>query len=256
MNRMADDATTRVAIVTGAASGIGKAVAAEFAAAGYGVFLVDRDEARLQETLKGRFAERPVGIHVGDVSRPADVDAALSACLSRFGRVDALVANAGLLPKESFLEMGEEQWDRVLGVNLKGVFLWGQAVARWMVSEKQSGRIINIACMRAELVTTGMAAYAASKGGVKSLTRAMAVELAPYGITVNAIAPGRTLTEGLAPLLTDPERVKKVEALIPLGRLAQPEEIAHTALFLASERAAYLTGAVIPVDGGYTCFKP
>lgn len=198
---------------------------------------------------------KPVSFYCGDVANGGDVKNALAKCLSDFGKVDVLVSNAGILHKAAFLDMQEELWDRQLAVNLKGVFLWGQAVSRWMVEEKRPGKIINISCMRTELVTPNLSAYSASKGGVKVLTKAMAVELAPYGIRVNAIQPGRTMTKALESFLEDSERKERLENLIPYRRFAMPEEIANVALFLASDQASYITGAVIPVDGGYTISK-
>ncbi len=245
----------QVAIITGAASGIGRAIAGGFAENRYRVFLFDSDCEALNKSV-GEFGASPVGYYCGDVSKSEDVQNALARCLSDFGRVDVLVSNAGgILRKVAFLDMDEDLWDRHLAVNLKGAFLWGQAVAKWMVKEHTAGRIINISCIRTELVAPNLSAYSASKGGVKALTKAMAVELAPYGIRVNAIQPGRTMTEGLASFLAEPGRRERLENLIPCHRFAMPEEIANTALFLASDQASYITGAVIPVDGGYTISK-
>ena len=244
-----------VAIVTGAASGIGKAVALEFADAGYKVFLTDIDHVALKKVVEGEFANYEVGYHFGDVSRQVDVKEGLSRCISMFGQVDVLVANAAILEKKSFLELTEEQWDRSIAINLKGVFLWGQSVAKWMVDNGKPGRIINISCMRSQLATSGIAPYIVSKSGITALTKAMGIELAPYGINVNAVAPGRTLTEGAAPFYSNLDKRKRLETLIPLGRLAEPKEIAGISLFLASEKAKYIVGAVIPVDGGYTIYK-
>lgn len=244
-----------VVIVTGAASGIGRATALAFARSGYRVFLVDCNEAQLGKVVREDFRSFAVGCYCGDVSASAHVQAGLAKCLSEFGQVDVLVANAAVMEKAPFLEMREDEWDRTIAINLKGVFLWGQAVAGWMVKQGRGGNIVNIACMRAELATEGLSAYIASKGGVKMLTKAMAVELAPFGIRVNAVEPGRTLTEGAARYWADSNRRKRLEQLVPLRRLAAPEEIASVALFLASEAAKYMTGAVVPVDGGYTSSK-
>jgi len=242
-------------IVTGAASGIGKAVALGFARSGYQVFLTDINQAALKKVVEIEFSNYEVGFHCGDVSLNNDVKQGLSKCISMFGQVDVLVANAAIIEKESFLDLTEEQWDRAIDINLKGVFLWGQSVAKWMIENRRPGKIINISCMRTQLATSGMAPYIVSKSGIAALTKAMGIELAPYGINVNAIAPGRTLTEGAAPFYSDANRRKKIEALVPLGRLAEPEEIADISLFLASEKARYMVGTVIPVDGGYTIYK-
>jgi glucose 1-dehydrogenase len=244
-----------VVIVTGAAYGIGKAVAIEFAQAGYKLFLVDLDDKNLKKLVTSELKDFPVESYCGDVSRQGDVTNGLKKCIMEYGRVDVLVACAAIIEKAPFKDLTEEMWDRTMAVNLKGVFLWGQAVAQWMMENKKPGRIINLACQRAELATSNFAAYIASKGGVKMLTKAMAVELAPYGINVNAVEPGRTLTEGAGHFFADPERRKKLENLVPMGRLANPEDIASVILFLASDQARYMTGAVIPVDGGYTSCK-
>lgn len=252
---MPNESTNPVAIVTGAAYGIGKAVAIEFARAGYKLLLVDLDEKNLKKLVTSELKDFPVAYHCGDVSKSSDVTNGLKKCITEYGRLDVLVACAAIIEKKPFKEMTEEMWDKTMSVNLKGVFLWGQAVAKWMMENKKPGRIINLACQRAELATSNFAAYIASKGGVKMLTKAMAVELAPYGINVNAVEPGRTQTEGAGHFFSDPERRKKLESLIPMGHLANPEDIAGVILFLASDQARYMTGAVIPVDGGYTSGK-
>lgn len=244
-----------VSIVTGAAYGIGKATAIEFARAGYKLFLVDRDEKNLKKLVTFELKGFPVVYHTGDVSKSGDVTAGMKKCITEYGRVDVLVTCAGVMEKAAFKDFPEEKWDRTMGANLKGVFLWGQAVSKWMIENKKPGRIINMACQRSELATANFAAYITAKGGVKMLTKAMAVELAPYGINVNAVEPGRTLTEGAVHFFADPERRKKLEGLIPMGRLANPDDIASVILFLASDQARYMTGAVIPVDGGYTSCK-
>ncbi|MBU2700392.1 NAD(P)-dependent dehydrogenase (short-subunit alcohol dehydrogenase family) [Sporomusaceae bacterium BoRhaA] len=245
----------RVVIITGAASGIGKVLSMTSANNGYHVFLFDRDEDKLVQAVRDELTTDKADFFVGDVTIKSDVDAALERCIEKFGRVDALVSNAGIMEKAEFLEMTEDQWNKTMDVNLKGTFLWGQTAAKWMVENHQSGSIVNIACMRASLVGKRMAAYAASKAGVRTLTKAMAVELAPYQITVNAIEPGRTSTDLLKKHITDINGEALRQKLIPLGRFAMPEEIAQTVLFLISEQAKYITGASIPVDGGYSIAK-
>lgn len=245
----------KVSIVTGAAAGMGKAIASVLANNGYSVFLFDKNEKELVRVFQDEFAGKNVDYFCGDVTKKNDVEAALNQCIKKFGRIDALIANVGLIEKIEFLEMTEEQWDNTLDVNLKGTFLWGQAVAKWMVQNGSNGSIVNIGCMRASLVGKSMAAYATAKAGVRMLTKAMAVELAPYKINVNAIEPGRTLTNGLKQHLTDSVAEANRLKLIPLGRFAMAEEIATTALFLISDEAKYITGASIPVDGGYSIAK-
>lgn len=245
----------RVAIVTGGASGIGKAISFHLAHNGYYIFIFDKNKDQLNQVIIDNFSTETADYFCGDVTVKADVDKALSQCVEKFGRIDALISNVGIMEKMDFLKMTEQQWDNSIDVNLKSVFLWGQAVANWMVQNKRSGSIVNIACMRASLVGKNMAAYATAKAGVRMLTKAMAVELAPYKINVNAVEPGRTLTNLLKKHITDSNGEVSRQKLIPLGRFALPEEIAQAAFFLLSDQAKYITGASIPVDGGYTSYK-
>lgn len=244
-----------VAIITGGASGIGKAIALEFARSDYQVFLFDNDLDKLTAVINDDFKDYPVCFYCGDVSKSRDINEALKKCISEFKQVDVLVSCAAIMKKIPFLEMNEKEWEKTIDINLKGVFLWGQQVAQWMVNNNKKGSIINISCIRSELATSNFSAYVSSKGAVTALTKAMAVELAPYGINVNAIAPGRTFTEGSEKFFQNIERRRKLEALVPYGRLAMPEEIASVAVFLASDKAKYMTGSTIPVDGGYLIYK-
>lgn len=245
----------RVAIVTGAAAGIGKGIALTLACNGYAVFLFDKNEEALVRVCKEEFMQYKVDYFVGDVTSRKEVDAALQQCIQTFGRMDVLVANAGMIEKAEFLAMTEQQWDNTMNINIKGVFLWGQAVAKWMVENKIAGSIVNIGCMRASLVCPTMSAYATAKAGVRMLTKSMALELAPYQINVNVIEPGRTQTAGLKQYIQTNQDESERLALIPLGRFATPEDIGQTVLFLVSAQANYITGAVIPVDGGYSIAK-
>ncbi|MBP2635192.1 MAG: short-chain dehydrogenase [Firmicutes bacterium] len=245
----------RVAVITGAASGIGKAIALLLADNGYYVFLFDKDSDKLRKVFYEEFCVENASYYYGDVTLKQDVEKALAQCIQKTGRIDALISNVGVLRKVEFLNMTEQQWDDTIDINLKGVFLWGQAVAKWMVENNVKGSIVNIACMRARLVGKSMAAYAAAKAGVNTLTKAMAVELASHNITVNAVEPGRTQTDLLKSHIMDKSGEELRQKLIPLGRFAMPEEVAQTVLFLISDRARYITGACIPVDGGYTVEK-
>lgn len=244
-----------VAVITGAASGIGKAIALLLADNGYYVFLFDKDSDKLRKVFYEEFCVENASYYSGDVTLKQDVEKALAQCTQKTGRIDALISNVGVLRKVEFLNMTEQQWDDTIDINLKGVFLWGQAVAKWMVENNVKGSIVNIACMRARLVGKSMAAYAAAKAGVSTLTKAMAVELASHNITVNAVEPGRTQTDLLKSHIMDKCGEEHRQKLIPLGRFAMPEEVAQTVLFLISDRARYITGACIPVDGGYTVEK-
>ena len=182
----------------------------------------------------------------GDVTRKADVEALVREVVTAFGRVDVLINNAGINRDAMTAKMGEEQWDAVLAVNLKGTFLCAQAVLPAM-AERGWGRVINTSSIGA-LGNVGQANYAASKAGVIGLTRTLALEYAKYGVTVNCVAPGAVMTRMLAGV---PDHIKeKIVARIPVGRIAQPEDIAAAHLFLASEEAAFITGQVLFVDGG------
>jgi NAD(P)-dependent dehydrogenase (short-subunit alcohol dehydrogenase family) len=245
----------KVAVITGGASGIGKAISFAFAKEDYQVFIIDKDLNKLSSALSSDFKNLPVESYCGDVSDSKDVNAAFEKCFEQFQRVDVLVSCAAIMRKAPFLELSETDWNESIQVNLNGVFLCGQKAAQWMVQNNAKGSIINIACIRSEIATTNFSAYIASKGAVKSLTKAMAVDLAPYGINVNAIAPGQTYTEATREFLKDDEKRKRIESTIPLARLGEPEDIANVAVFLASDKARSMTGSVIPVDGGYLSYK-
>jgi NAD(P)-dependent dehydrogenase (short-subunit alcohol dehydrogenase family) len=238
----------RVAIVTGAARGIGFACAQRFAAEGAVVVLADRDVAGV--TAAAASIASAEGI-AADVSRKADVDALVARALAVHGRIDVLVNNAGITHACDFLELAEEDFDRVLAVNLKSMFLCGQAVARAMVKAGGGGSIVNMSSANAVVAIPNQVPYVVSKGGINQLTKVMAVALAPHGIRVNAIGPGTILTElAKAAVLTDDAARRKILSRTPLGRCGEPEEVAAVAAFLASDDASYLTGQTIYPDGG------
>ena len=231
----------KVAIVTGAGSGIGRGIAERFALEGARVVVNDVDGAAAAETANAIGAV-PIA---ADVSSSADVDRLFDQTIEQLGGVHVLVNNAGLIDVERhFLEADEAWWDRVLAVNLKGQFLCGLRAANWM-ARNGGGAIVNLSSGGARAAHRGMAAYDASKGGVEAMTRAMALDLGPYGIRVNALAPGSVDVRGFTP----EEAAEKGET-IPLGRVGTPEDMAGVALFLASDDAAYVTGVAISVDGG------
>jgi len=246
----------KVAWITGAANGIGRATALRFAQEGAGLVLGDLEESALDE-VAGEIRQdggRAV-IVAGDVTRREDVQRMSEAALSEFGRLDILINNAGInrdglavKVKDGQAQlMGDEMWDPVLAVNLKGAFLCAQAAAVPMIQRGEGGRVVNTSSIGA-LGNIGQANYAASKAGVIGLTKTLALEWARFGITVNCVAPGATATRMTAGI---PEKLMEgLLAKIPLRRLAQPEEIAEAHLFLASEAAAYITGQVLFVDGG------
>jgi len=246
---MASRFKNKVALVTGAAMGIGREIALRLASEGAGLVLFD-----LSEKIHGVVDEaRKLGVEAlgvtGDVSRRVDVERLVSEAVKVFGKIDILVNNAGIYPFKPFLEMSEDDWDRVINVNLKGTFLVTRQVAPLMVKQRY-GRIINISSIAGLVGFPALSHYCASKAGIIGFTRALALELAPYNITVNAIAPGPTETAGTK--ASTPQALEQIVRAIPVGRIGKPADIASTVAFLASEEASFITGAVIVVDGGYT----
>jgi glucose 1-dehydrogenase len=238
----------KVAVVTGAARGIGLACAQRLAAEGAAVLLADREEQAGAAAAASIPGAEFVG---GDVSRKADVDAIIKRALDRHGRVDVLVNNAGITHACDFLDLAEADFDRVLAVNLKSMFLCGQAAARAMVNGGIRGSIVNMSSANAVVAIPNQVPYVVSKGGINQLTKVMAVALAPHGIRVNAIGPGTILTElAKQAVLTDEAARRKILSRTPLGRCGEPEEVASVAAFLASDDASYLTGQTIYPDGG------
>jgi len=246
---MAGRVQGRTAIVVGAARGIGAAMAARLVEEGARVVVADtrRDDGRAAvERLGGEGSALFVET---DVSRKVDVDALVQATLDHFGRVDILIQNAGIYPYTLLPDIPVEEWDAVLGVNLRGCFLAVQACLPPMRGQ-QYGRIVLTSSITGPRVTSpGHGHYSASKAGINGLIRAAALELAPHGITVNGLEPGNILTEGMK-AERSPEFIRSMENSVPLGRLGTPRDVAHAALFLASDEAAYITGTTIIVDGG------
>ena len=238
----------RVAIVTGAARGIGFAIAQRFAEEGAQVVVADLAEARSRTAASKLPGATPV---VADVSLKADATRLVETAAARHGRVDVLVNNAGITHAADFLDLEEADFDRVLRVNLKSMFLCGQAAARHMVASGTKGAIVNLSSVNAVLAIANQVPYVVSKGGINQLTRVMALALAPHGIRVNAIGPGTIATEmARQAVLGDEASRRKILSRTPLGRLGEPEEVAAVAAFLASDDASYLTGQTIYPDGG------
>jgi NAD(P)-dependent dehydrogenase (short-subunit alcohol dehydrogenase family) len=244
---MVDDA---VCLVTGASKGIGAAIARAFGKRGARVVVNYRSDPLSAETvLRDIRAEGGDGfVFAADVSQPAEVDAMFDATLQRFGRLDVLVNNAGIVMVKPIRDTTPEDWDRVVGVNLKGQFLCARRAALAMIPQR-SGRIINVTSGVIDLALANTSAYCPSKHGIVGLTRALAIELAPFGILVNAVSPGATDTPMNAEVYTSKVR-GRYRRRIPVGRIGDAEDMVGAALFLASPSAAYVCGAVITVDGG------
>jgi NAD(P)-dependent dehydrogenase (short-subunit alcohol dehydrogenase family) len=240
----------KFALVTGAARGIGFAIARALAREGAGVAIADvnAEGAEAAAAALAKDGARAIGIPV-DVADPASVAALVAKIVESFGRIDVLVNNAGIGSNTHFLEIGLDEWQRVLGVNLTGAFLVAQAVAREMV-KTGGGKIVNIASVSGQRGGSGRAAYGSAKAGLIMLTKVMAVELAPYGINVNAIAPGAVETE-MAKFAHDEATRAAYGYLIPMQRYGTPEEIADAAVFLASDESRYVHGHTLNVDGGF-----
>jgi len=250
----------RVFIVTGAARGIGFACARRLIEDGYRVVLSDMDGPACKQALEtiGASAERAISVEC-DVSDKLEVHNLIASTLASFGRVDGLINNAGIALKGGVLDLTDIDFDRVLSVNLRGAFLVSKAVATHMVNEIENREdrshltdrpyvIINMSSINDTVAIPDYLAYTISKGGLLQMTKAMAIELAPFGIRVNAIGPGSVKTDMLAGVSGD--KLDEIHARTPLGRVALPDEVAGVASFLASEDSSYITGQCIYVDGG------
>ena len=241
-------------IVTGAAQGIGFAIAERFIKDGAQVMISDINEAKVLAAQNKLSPLGEVEVFVGNIGDRIDVHNLIAETLSAFGKIDLLVNNAGIVKAGEFLDITEEDFDQVMDVNIKGMFLASQAVAKHMVARveegKPAGSIINISSVNDSLVLPSQLTYTVSKGAVKQLTRVMAVSLAPYGIRVNGIGPGSIKTEMLATVLADNSAEKRILERTPLGRIGDPSEIASVSAFLASKDASYITGEIIYTDGG------
>ncbi len=248
------DLKGKVAIITGARRGMGKSHALLFAKAGAKVAVSDISQEECQlvvDEIKKNEGEA-MAIKC-DVTKRSEIEEMVKKTIDEWGKVDILVNNAGICQFKPFLELTEEEWDRTLDINLKGYFLCAQAAAKEMVKQK-SGAIVNIASIEMGQVGSGMpflAHYCASKGGVVALTETLAVELAPYNIRVNAVAPGAIDTPIASGQKIDPKMMEATMAKIPMRRIGKPEEVSNLVLFLASEASSYMTGSTVVVDGGW-----
>jgi len=244
--------TNKTALITGAASGMGAATTRLFAANGANVVLVDRNEPLASQVAQEVGAQPPI---IGDVSDSAFCDGAVATALERHGRLDILVNCAGVIARFDALGTSDEDWHRVMNVNITGTFFMCRAALRPMLQQQQ-GAIVNFGSIWGSVGGRSHVAYCASKGAVHQLTQAMALDHARDGIRVNAVCPGEVDTPMMRAGRDAPPTAESLRQMadetIPMGRLAQPEEIAQVVLFLASDQASYMTGALVPVDAGYT----
>jgi NAD(P)-dependent dehydrogenase (short-subunit alcohol dehydrogenase family) len=243
----------KCAIVTGAGRGIGKAIAKALAAANAGVVVCDVDEkaaVQVSEEIKsagGKSLPAKADVRIG-----SEISHLVQTTVSEFGGIHLLINNAGVVLRKPAEEISEEEWDKVIDINLKGTFLCAQTAAKAMIQAGRGGKIINISSIMGSVALPPRAAYCASKGGIIALTKDLAAEWAKYGITVNTLSPGWTVTEMTQAYFSQKEVQQFLLERIPLNRLGKPEDIANTAVFLASEYSDYITGQVISVDGGWT----
>lgn len=244
------DLSGKIAIVTGGGRGIGKAIAVGLAQSGASVVIASRTADQLT-TVADQINEnggKALAVPT-DLSDPTQLETLCAKTIDAFGRIDILVNNAARSFLRSLMDLREDGWDKVFDVNVKGVWLLSRTVAKQMMAQK-CGRIINITTVGAEKAELGMAAYGCSKAALKMLTRCMAREWAPLGIQVNAVGPGLTRTKFSEPIWSNQDVEKHVTSMLPMGRIAEPEEIVPAVLFLASDAASYMTGQTIYVDGG------
>ncbi len=248
------DLTGKVAIVVGGSRGLGRGMAAGLLDAGATVVICSRNEEAVRKAAL-EMSEETGSICEGialDVTSVEAIQAFIAKVDEKFGRIDILINSAGINVRKDALDFEEEDWDKVTDTQLKYVFFMDKYVGKYMVDHNIKGRIINVGSISSMVGLKNIVAYVTSKGGILQMTKALANEWAQYGITVNAIGPGYCYTEMTRPLLSKPGVTEKYEERIPMGRLGEPEDMATTAVYLASDASGYVTGQMIYVDGGWT----
>src|SRR6476659_2783473 len=248
----------KVAIVTGGNTGIGKAIVLELARQGANVavdYISHPDATEELEKQIVALGDLAIGVEA-DVSKVADLQNLVDSAVKTFGRLDIMVNNAGMETRTSVLDTTEQQYEKVLEVNLKSAFFGTQLAARQMIKQKSGGRIINITSVHEDWPMPGNTAYCLSKGGMRMLTRTAGIELGPHGVTVVGVGPGAVATPINVSTMNDPEKMATLDAAIPLARMADPDEIGKVVAFLASDGASYLTATTVFVDGGIMHSSP
>jgi glucose 1-dehydrogenase len=248
----------KVAIVTGGNSGIGKAVVLGLAKEGANIVIDYVANEQATEDLEKQvvaLGDQAIGVDA-DVSKVADLERLIAAAVDAFGHLDVMVNNAGIETRSSILDTTEAQFDKVMAINLKSAFFGTQLAAKQMIAQGTGGRIINITSVHEDWPMPGNTPYCLSKGGMRMLTRTAGVELGPHGVTVVGVGPGAVATPINTSTMNDPTLMAKLDAAIPLGRMAQPEEIGSVVAFLASDGASYLTATTIFADGGIMHSSP
>ena len=242
----------KVAIVTGGNSGIGQAIVVELARQGAGIvidYVVHPEATAALEQEIAKLGGQSIGVDA-DVSKPADLQKLVDAAVGKFGRLDIMVNNAGVETRTSVLDTTEDQYDRVMSINLKSAFFGTQIAAKQMINQGGGGRIINITSVHEDWPMPGNTSYCLSKGGMRMLTRTAGVELAPHNILVVGVGPGAVATPINLSTMDDPAKLQRLDAAIPLGRMARPDEIASVVGFVAGDGGSYLTATTIFADGG------
>ncbi|GCE77882.1 glucose 1-dehydrogenase [Cellulomonas biazotea] len=248
----------KVAVVTGGNSGIGKAVVLALAQAGANVVIDYVAHPEATEELERQvhaLGDRALGVQA-DVSKVADLERLVATTVETFGHLDVMVNNAGIETRTSVLDTTEEQYERVMAINLKSAFFGTQIAARQMIAQGTGGRIINMTSVHEDWPMPGNTPYCLSKGGMRMLTRTAGVELGPHGVQVVGVGPGAVATPINTATMADPEKMRVLDAAIPLGRMAEPQEIASLVAFLADEGASYLTATTVFADGGIMHSSP